>query len=297
MINPRAHGPFQPDKTMEDLLCLIDLPLLLGERSPSEAQARRAIRHGLLLRLSFAHTDHEAIRHRAEIALSEAAVLRDQLRDKSTDEQKRRQCLAVIAEAGYLSSDDEGRLVQWLRKWCIDLTGITKDTALLPLALKAFGPYDYDGDARRRRISDQQVSRDHNSIRRLLSPKVLPPDLVNTWNQPGCGINASSRPRGAADDPCRSKPVPVAVKANMHEHFTRQCDGSMIWLVDKKGNRCKLQAMVADPNIVKATTHYIRQPLAAKRKHRATRITPQVAKKPFRPLKPSAKNTSEPEIG
>jgi hypothetical protein len=261
----------------------IDLPRLLGERGPAAAQARRVIRTGVLARRSLAPTDHEAIRSQVDALLSEAAALRDQLRDNSKDEQKRRLCRALTAEAVYLASDDEGRLVLWLRKWCIDLTWITKDTPLLPLALKAFGPYDYDGDARQRRISDKKVSRDYKAIIRMLSPNVLPPDLVNAWNQPNCGINASSRRGEAAGDPRRSKRVPLTADAKMYERYTMQADGKMICLVDKKGSRFKLQGLVADLNIVKAVISQIMHELAAKKKRRATRIVSPVAKKPSSP--------------
>jgi DNA-binding transcriptional regulator/RsmH inhibitor MraZ len=99
----------------------INLPHLLGERGPAAAQARRAIRRKLLARRSLAPADHEAIRHLVSNLLSEAAALRDQLRDNPKDEQKRRLCRALIAEAVYLASDDEGRHVLWLIKMCTDL--------------------------------------------------------------------------------------------------------------------------------------------------------------------------------
>ena len=152
------------------------------------------------------------------------------------------------------------------------LTGITKDTPLLPLALKAFGPYDYNGDARRRRISDKKVSRDYNAIVRVLSPDVLPPDLVHAWSQPNRGVDASSRPRGAVDGKPNSggsKRITTAADVEMHQRATRHTDWTkMIWLVEGKGNRSKLQGIVADPNIVKSTISHIRHQLAARRKRR-----------------------------
>jgi hypothetical protein len=275
----------------------IDLPRLLGERGPAAAQKRRTIRNKLLARRSLAPTDHEAIRHLVSNLLSEAAALRDQLRDNPKDEQKRRLCRALIAEAVYLASDDEGRHVLWLRKMCIDLTGIAKDTPLLPLALKAFGPYDYSGDARCRRNSDKKVSRDYKSIVRVLSPHVLPPDLLSFWNQPGHGINATSRAKEAAgrkQDSYRPKRVSLTAEAKMYERYTRQADGKMICLVDKKGSRSKLQGMVANPKIVKAVISQIVHELA-KRKGRAARITAPVAKKPSPRIEPSGKTPTNPE--
>jgi hypothetical protein len=223
----------------------INLPHLLGERGPAAAQARRAIRSKLLARRSLAPTDYEAIRDLVISLLNEAAALRDQLRDNPNDEQKRRLCRALIAEAVYLASDDEGRLVLWLRNWCIDLTWITKDTPLLPLALKAFGPYNYDGDAQQRRNSDKKVSRDYKAILRVLSPDVLPPDLVEAWNQPGGGVNASSRPGGAGGEKPNSggsKRLTTAADAEMCQRATRHTDWTkMIWLVEGKGKRSKLE--------------------------------------------------------
>ncbi len=252
----------------------IDLPHLLGERGPAAAQARRVIRKELLVRRSLAPTDHQAILDHIENALNEATILRDQLRDNPKDEQKRRKCLALITEGAYLASDDEGRFVLWLRKRCIDLTGITKDTPLLPLTLKAYGPYNYNGDARCRRNSDKKVSRDHKAITRRLSQHVLPPDLVNTWNQSGCGVDASSRPGKAAGvkpNFGRSKQIIVTADAGMHRHATSHTDWTkMIWLVEGKGNQAKLQGVVSDPSIVKDTVSQIRRKLAAATVRRPT---------------------------
>jgi len=210
-----------------------------------------------------------------ENLLSEAAALRDQLRNNPKDEQKRRQCLALIPEAVYLASDDEGRHVRWLRIKCIGLTGITKLTPLLPLALKAYGPYDYEGDARRRRISDGKVSRDYKAIVRALSPDVLPPDLVKFWNQPGRGIDASSRPQGvvgAKQNSCRSKRLSSTADTDIDERFIRQADRTkMFWFIEKRGSSgSKLQRMFTDPNIVQSTIFHIRRQLAARRKRRGS---------------------------
>jgi len=65
------------------------LPHLLGERSPNASRLRRLIRSELLARRSLAPADHNAIRQVVENLLSEAAVLRDQLRDNPKDEQKK----------------------------------------------------------------------------------------------------------------------------------------------------------------------------------------------------------------
>jgi len=245
------------------------LPHLLGERSPNASRLRRLIRSELLARRSLAPADHNAIRQVVENLLSEAAVLRDQLRDNPKDEQKRRLCLALITEAVYLASDDEGRHVLWLRRKCIDLTGIAKPTPLLPLALKAYGPYDYDGDARRRRISDQNVSRDYKAIVRKLSPDVLPPGLVNAWNQPGCGVNASSRPRdtvGGKQSSPRPHLISVSTDGDKQKRIMRQSDGTMTMsLIKKTGRRHKLCGMVDDPRIVKLATAYIQRLLAQRK--------------------------------
>src|SRR2546423_1029817 len=212
----------------------IELPRLLGERHPTAARTRRAIRNKLLARRSLAATDHKAIRQSIEDMLSEEIALRDGSWNNRKDEQTRRQCLAHIAEAVYLASDDEGHHALWLRDKCIELTGITKYTALLPLALKAFGPYVYNGDPESCRISDKKVSRDYKSIIRVLSPDVLPPDLVSKWSQPGCGINVSSRPQKVV---CGEHPVPLVAELKMHERAINQSDGTMIYLVHKKGSR------------------------------------------------------------
>jgi len=231
------------------------------------------IRNKLLARLSLDPANHNAIRDHIEKALSDAAALRDQLRDNPKDEHKRRHCLALNAEAAYLASDDEGWLVLWLRKRCVDLTGIMKDTPLLPLTLKAYGPYNYNGDAWNCRISDKKVSRDYKAIVGVLSPDELPPDLVNAWNQPRRGINASSRLRtvGGKQNSGQLRKVSSTTDAKTYERVIRQADGiKMIWLVEKTGSKYKLEGMVADPNIVKVATSQIRQQLAAKRKRRAT---------------------------
>jgi hypothetical protein len=250
----------------------IELPRLLGERHPTAARTRRAIRNKLLERQSLAATDHKAIRHRVDELLSEATALRDNFRENRKDEQTRRRCLALISEAVYLASDDEGQHALWLKEKCMNLTGITKDTALLPLALKAYGPYDYNDDARRHRIADKQVSRDYKAIVRVLSPDVLPPDLVNAWNQPSCGINASSRPNetaGEKRDSRRSKRIPLTVNETMYEIIIRQPNGKMLWLVEKTGRKFKVERAVADPNIVKAAVSQIKHQVAEQRRRRA----------------------------
>ena len=257
----------------------IELPRLLGERHPTAARTRRAIRNKLLARRSLAATDHKAIRQSIEDMLSEEIALRDGSWNNRKDEQTRRQCLAHIAEAVYLASDDEGHHALWLRDKCIELTGITKYTALLPLALKAFGPYVYNGDPESCRISDKKVSRDYKSIIRVLSPDVLPPDLVSKWSQPGCGINVSSRPQKVV---CGEHPVPLVAELKMHERAINQSDGTMIYLVHKKGSRSELKGLVADPNIVRRATSYIRQQLAARTKGhmpraKSTSLTPRHA--------------------
>lgn len=248
----------------------IGIPRLLGERSPKATRLRRIIRSELLARRSLAPTDHDAIRQVVEDLLSDAAALCHQLRDNPKDEQKRRLCLALITEVVYLASDDEGLLVVWLLRKCIELTGITRPTPLLPLALKAYGPYDYEGDAQHARISDGKVSRDYKAIIRGLSPDVLPPDLVNFWNQPGRGINASSRPQGAAgakQNSRRTKRISSTTDAEMHERFNRQADRTkMILLAEKKGSsKSELQGMVTDRNIVQSTISHIRGLLAKRR--------------------------------
>lgn len=250
------------------------LPRLLGERGPNASRIRRISRSELLARRSLAASDHDAIQRVIEELLSEAVAHRNQFRDNPKDEQKRRLCLAAITEAVYLASDDEGRLVLWLRRKCIDITGITKATPLLVLALKAYGPYDYEGDDRRR-ISDKNVSRDYNTIIRSLSPNVLPPDLVNFWNQPGHGIDASSRPQGAAGARPNSSPskrLSATADAKMHERFTRQADlTKMFWFVEKRGrSSSKLHGMVTDPNIVRSTISHIRSELAKIRNPRGS---------------------------
>src|SRR5437016_9318670 len=51
------------------------------------------------------------------------------------------------------------------------LTGIAKPTPLLPLALKAYGPYDYDGDARRSEEHTSELQSLTNLVCRLLLEK------------------------------------------------------------------------------------------------------------------------------
>jgi hypothetical protein len=180
----------------------IDAPRLLGERDAAATQTRQAIQRKLLARRSLAPTNYEAIRHLVNRLLNEAAALRDQLKGNPNDEQKRRLCRALIAEAVYLASDDKGRLVLWLRKWCIDLTWITKDTPLLPLALKAFGPYNYDGDAQQRRNSDKKVSRDYKAIVACSHPMCYLP----IWLRPGTSLAAElMRPRAPEEPVVRNR--------------------------------------------------------------------------------------------
>lgn len=239
----------------------IDLPRLLGERGPSEARNRRAIREKLLARRSLASTDHKEICNWVDNALSEAKTLRDELWDNPKDEQKRRLCLALITEAVYLASDSEGRLVLWLRKKCVDLTGITKATPLLRLTLKAYGPYKYDGDAQQRRQSDKDVSRDYKAIVRLLSPDILPCDLVNVWSQPGFGIDASSRPGSGVPhrDPTQSKHVRVNATTPTYVRLANRPDGEILLLVDKRSKTYRLLGTVGDPNTVSQVKNLVRQ--------------------------------------
>lgn len=238
----------------------LDLPHLLGEGAPSVAQTRRAIRNELLARQSLAPTDHKAIRGRIDALLGEADTLREELKDNLKDEQKERRCIALITEAVFLASDDGGLHLLWLRSKCLAETRITRDTPLLPLALKAFGPYVYDGDTKRHRLSDKKVSRDYNAIRRFLSPTVLPADLVSKWNQNGRGRNVSSR-RSA-------KPKRVTLTDNkFSKHLATQVVGTKsIALVEANGHAPRLLGMEVDPKILQAVIALINKLRAAAKK-------------------------------
>ena len=240
----------------------IDVPRLLGERGPNMTKIRRAIRIAQLARLKIRSTDHDTIRTRIDALLSKVATLRDPLRTNPTDEQKRRRCLALITEAVFLASDDEGRHLLWLKSKCLAELRITSlKPSLLRLALKAFGPYDYDGDRKRQRRADQNVSRDYSSIRRHLSAEVLPPDLVNTWNQPGQGVDASSRPK--KQNPYGPRRASLTIDRGFDKKLKAQLQGTKsIALLENTANRIgllKLRAMVDNPKIVELATIYIRQ--------------------------------------
>src|SRR5436305_44418 len=62
---PRAYQPRQihakPSKLRRTCMTLIDIPRLLGERSPTASRVRVTIRNKLLLRRALARTDHQGI--------------------------------------------------------------------------------------------------------------------------------------------------------------------------------------------------------------------------------------------
>src|ERR1044071_5147980 len=165
----------------------IDLPKILGERAPAATKARPKIRAALLKRRSLLPTDLTGIQNCILSLVREARTLAGELEQYGKDEQKRRRCLALLTEAAYLASDEKLAL-RW-RNQCIKVLGLTGHVPpLLPVTLRAYGPYRHDGDDRR------AISRDYRAILRSASLEVLPPDLVEFWNQPGHGLDIMSRP-------------------------------------------------------------------------------------------------------
>lgn len=165
---------------------------LLGELGPADSTKRRKIRAALLKQLKLDPADPDAIWEKIEKLIEYALSSRDAVLKAPHDFLKSRPVLARIAAAVLLASDDEGLLLEKLWRRCSLLTSSKRDTSLLPLALKAFGPYAYE-DPSRRRIAGRTVSRDRNAIRYLFWKEKLPTQFVNFWKVPGQGIDACSR--------------------------------------------------------------------------------------------------------
>ena len=98
----------------------------------------------------------------------------------------------VGTAAVMLASDDDGRLLRRFREVCMRQASVTRKTPLLPLALKAFGPYPYD-DITRHRSADREVSRHYKAIQCLLSRQVSPKDFETFWAKKGQGLDECSR--------------------------------------------------------------------------------------------------------
>lgn len=238
---------------------------LLGERSPSESANRRAIRKALAERLNLNLADHDAVWARIAGYLKWANGVRQQLATARVDFERKRQALARITAAVILASDDEGRHLQRLRRVCLGRVNLQRSVPLLPLALKAFGPYAYNVPARRR-AADKEVSRDFNGIKNVLKCEVLPVEFIKFWKEEGHGLDECSR--GFKSKARRTAIVKsragdgrlwVASIPNLLAKLDALPIGAKaLALISKTGNAVEVKAIEVRPDKV---AHFLRRPV------------------------------------
>jgi hypothetical protein len=240
---------------------------LLGENYPAKAENRRIIRAALIKTFKLDPKNQNAFWDQIDKLIKQAISRRSHVLRNPSDQLKRRDALARITAAVILASDDEGRHLRRLRETCLAHITITRETPLLALALKAFGPYEY-AVAERRRSADKMVSRDYNAIQFVLLKRVPPTAFVRFWGVRGQGLDECSRKLLAHHNPRAKKTnsgdglYPMGFTPRQRAIMTALPEGTRLiaHLVKRKNGTYKIDSLKCEGTKAKTIPSFENQP-------------------------------------